>query len=108
MSLRSEFQHSGSRVFKGLQLELLDNPEADDVEPDTAGLRKIRLGDPTRGKGNRGGARVHSLWLAHRSLIYLMFVYGKNEASNLTPDQKRQLRELVAQIKRSGDKETRT
>ena len=68
----------------GLQLELLDNPEAGDVEPGTTGLRKIRLGDPTRGKGKRGGARVHYLWLPHRGRIYLMFVYGKNEASTLT------------------------
>jgi hypothetical protein len=36
-----------------------------------------------------------------------MYVYGKNEASSLTPERKRQLREVVLQIKRSGDKETR-
>ncbi len=93
--------------LRGLQLELLDNPEAGDVEPATAGLRKIRLGDPSRGKGKRGGARVHYLWLPHRGLIYLMYVYGKNEASGLTPEQKKQLRDVVVQIKRSGDKETR-
>ena len=93
--------------LRGLQLELLENPEAGDVEPGTAGLRKIRLGDPTRGKGKRGGARVHYLWLPHRGLIYLMYVYGKNEASGLTPEQKKQLREIVLQIKRTGDKETR-
>src|ERR1700736_5134066 len=92
--------------LRGLQLELLENPEAGDVEPATGGLRKIRLGDPTRGKGKRGGARGHSLWLPHRGLIYLMYVYGNNEASSLTPDQKMQLREIVLQIKRSGDKET--
>jgi hypothetical protein len=40
--------------LRGLQLELLDNPEAGDVESGTAGLRKVRLGDPTRGKGKRG------------------------------------------------------
>ena len=95
-------------ALRGLQLELLDNPEAGDVEPGTAGLRKIRLGDPTRGKGKRGGARVHYLWLPHRGRIYLMFVYGKNEASNLTADQKKQLREVVGHIKRSSDKETQT
>jgi len=65
----------------------------------TAGPRKIRLGDPTRGKGKRGGARVHYLWLPHRGRIYLLFVYGKNEASTLTADQKKKLREVVAQIK---------
>jgi hypothetical protein len=85
--------------LRGLQLELLDKPEAGDVEPGTAGLRKIRLGDPTRGKGKRGGARVYYLWLPRRGRMYLMFVYGKNEASTLTADQKRKLRSVVAQIK---------
>jgi hypothetical protein len=85
--------------LRRLQLELLDNPEAGDVEAGTAGLRKIRLGDPTRGKGKRGGARVHYLWLPHRSRIYLMFVYGKNDASTLTAGQKKTLRAVVAQIK---------
>lgn len=93
--------------LRGLQLELLENPEAGDIEPATAGLRKIRLGDPTRGKGKRGGARVHYLWLPHRGLIYLMYIYGKHEASSLTPKQKKQLRDVVGQIKRSGGKETR-
>lgn len=86
--------------LRGLQLELLDNPETGDLEPGTGGLRKIRLADPTRGKGKRGGARVHYLWLRHRSVIYLLYVYGKNEASALTPEQKKQLRDVVAQIKR--------
>ena len=36
-----------------------------------------------------------------------MYIYGKNEASGLTPEQKKQLRDVVVQIKRSGDKETR-
>ena len=85
--------------LRGLQLELLDNPEAGDVDSGTGGLRKIRLGDPTRGEGKRGGARVHYLWLPHRGRIYLMFVYGKNEASTLTTDQKKALRAVVAQIK---------
>jgi hypothetical protein len=36
-----------------------------------------------------------------------MYVYGKNEASSLTPEQKKQLREVVVQIKRRGEKGTR-
>jgi hypothetical protein len=85
-----------------LQRELLANPEAGDLEPGTGGLRKIRLADPRRGKGKRGGARVHYLWLRHKGRIYLMFVYGKNESTTLTTDQKRQLREMAAEIKRSA------
>src|SRR5437870_9324865 len=99
-SLRSGFSALGlEESLRGLQLEPLDNPEAGDVDPGTGSLRKVRLGDPTRGKGKRGGARVHYLWLPHRSRIYLMLVYGKNEASTLTNDQKKKLREVVAQIK---------
>jgi hypothetical protein len=78
---------------------LLANPEAGDVEPGTGGLRKTRVPDPARGKGKRGGARVHYLWLAHKGRIYLIFVYGKNESTKLTADQKRQLRELATKIR---------
>ena len=85
--------------LRRLQLELVENPEAGDLEPGTNGLRKMRMGDPMRGKGKRGGARVHYLWLKHKGVIYLLYVYGKNEASTLTADQKRQLRAVVAQIK---------
>jgi hypothetical protein len=82
-----------------LQEELLANPEAGDVEPGTGGLRKIRVRDPARGKGKRGGARVHYLWLKHRDLIYLIFVYGKNESEKLTAGQKRQLQQIATQIR---------
>lgn len=86
-------------AVKGLQEELLANPEAGDVEPGTGGLRKVRLADPSRGKGKRGGARVHYLWLNHKRRIYLIFVYGKNEATALSVDQKRQLREIATKIR---------
>jgi hypothetical protein len=82
-----------------LQHELLLNPEAGDVEPGTGGLRKIRMADPGRGKGKRGGARVHYLWLKHRDRIYLIFVYGKSESATLTAEQKRQLRQIATQIR---------
>jgi hypothetical protein len=82
-----------------LQHELMLNPEAGDVEPGTGGLRKIRVADPGRGKGKRGGARVHYLWLKHRDRIYLIFVYGKNESAMLTAEQKRQLRQVATQIR---------
>jgi hypothetical protein len=82
-----------------LQAELLANPEAGDVEPGTGGLRKIRIADPSRGKGKRGGARVHYLWLQHKGRIYLVFVYAKNEATTLTATQKWQLREIATKIR---------
>jgi len=85
--------------LRELQQELLANPEAGDVEPGTGGLRKIRMGDPRRAKGKRGGARIHYLWLKHKSRIYLIFVYGKSESVKLTAEQKRQLRQVAMQIR---------
>ena len=85
--------------LQGLQAELLANPEAGDVEPGTGGLRKVRIADPSRGKGKRGGARAHYLWLQHKGRIYLIFVYAKNEATTLTADQKRQLRDIATKIR---------
>jgi hypothetical protein len=35
-------------------------------------------------------------------MIYLLHMYGKNEVSGLTPNQKKQLRDIVTQIKAAG------
>ena len=86
--------------LRELQLELLGDPEAGSVDPQTGGLRKVRMADPSRGLGKRGGARVHYLWLRHRDRIYFLYVYRKHESVTLTPDQKRQLRMVVEAIKR--------
>ena len=85
--------------LRELQQELLRNPEKGALDPGTGGLRKVRMRIRATGKGKSSGARVHYLWLPHRGRIYLMFVFGKNEASTLTADQKKKLREVVARIK---------
>lgn len=86
-------------ALRELQLELLKNPEAGDIDPGTGGLRKVRMPDPSRGKGKRSGVRVHYLWLQQKRRIYLLHIYAKNEAVRLTADQKKQLHVIVQQIK---------
>ena len=86
-------------ALRRLQLELLANPEAGDVDPGTGGLRKVRIADSRHGKGTRGGGRVHYLWLTHRRLLYMLYVYAKAEVTTLTPEQKHDLRAVVASIK---------
>jgi hypothetical protein len=63
-----------------LQLELVQSPERRKVDPGTGGLRKIRMPDPTRGKGKRGGARVHYLWLPKsRDFIWCLCMERANK-----------------------------
>jgi len=83
-----------------LQGELLASPTAGDTDAGTGGLRKIRMRATRRAKGKRGGARAHYLYLAAHGVIYLLFVYGKDEQSTLSRDQKRQLKAMVESIKR--------
>ena len=85
--------------LRQLELRLEEKPTLGVVDPGTGGVRKIRMGDPGRSKGTRGGTRVHYLYLPSRSQVYLLFVYSKDERETLTARQKRQLRRIVEAIK---------
>ena len=78
-----------------LQLFLIDHPEAGKVMPGTGGFRKLRWGDETRGKGKRGGLRVIYYFLPEEHQVWLFTLYGKDEADDLTPTQKAQLRTVI-------------
>ena len=79
--------------YRALQLALLAHPDAGDVIPGTGGLRKLRWALPGRGK--RGGARVIYFWHPSSGKILRLFVYPKNERSDLTASQRQALRRIV-------------
>jgi hypothetical protein len=91
-------------ALRDLQLRIVADPTVGAVDTGTGGLRKVRMPDPGRGKGKRGGARVHYLYVPKRERVYLVFVYSKDEHDGLTPDQKRQLRSVVEKLKREAGK----
>lgn len=78
--------------YRGLQGQLMANPGLDDVMPGTGGFRKMRWADPRRGKGRRGGLRIIYFYFASEQQIWLMTLYGKDEASDLTPKEKKALK----------------
>jgi len=78
---------------RALQNHLIDHPDDGDIIAGTGGIRKIRWA--AKGKGKRGGVRIIYYWRTARNQIYLMGVYGKNEASDLTSKEKEFLRKLV-------------
>ena len=67
--------------------------------PGSGGVRKLRAADPSRRKGKRGGLRVLFLDLSDRYRTYLLYVYGKGEAEDITADERKQLRALVGILK---------
>ena len=71
--------------------------------PDTGGLRKIRWKNANKGK--RGGARIIYYFYDEKHPIYLLFAYTKNVQVDLTEQEKKAMRTLVQQLKKSFLKE---
>lgn len=82
--------------YRELQARLAENPEAGDVMPGTGGFRKIRWKDPRRGKGRRGGLRIIYFYFESQQQIWLMTLYDKSEAADLTAQQKKMLAAAIA------------
>ncbi|MGB7845217.1 MAG: hypothetical protein WBL63_06350 [Candidatus Acidiferrum sp.] len=83
---------------------MLKNPEKGDVARGLGGIRKARTSNPTRGKGKRSGYRYMHLYLKQRDHIHLLFVLDlfvldKDEQEDLTTEQRRNLRLIVAELK---------
>jgi hypothetical protein len=88
-------EYLDDEAYRTLQSQLAAHPELGDVMPGTGGFRKLRWADPRRGKGRRGGLRVIYFYFASASQIWLTTLYGKDEASDLSPKEKKALRAAV-------------
>jgi hypothetical protein len=81
--------------YRNLQTELAGNPEAGDIMPGTGGFRKMRWADIRRGKGRRGGLRIVYYHFRSDHQIWLMTIYDKDEASDLTVKEKKTLKAAI-------------
>jgi len=82
--------------FHMLQLYLLDRPDAGDIIKGSGGVRKLRWGLP--GQGKRGGVRVIYYWITKDHQILFLTAYAKNEASDLSPEAIKAMREIVKDL----------
>lgn len=82
----------GDDGYRKLQIALRENPGLGDLMPGTGGFRKIRWADTRRGKGRRGGLRVIYYHFRTDHQIWLMTLYDKDEASDLTAKEKKALK----------------
>jgi hypothetical protein len=79
--------------YRSLQLALALRPEQGALIPGSGGLRKLRWA--LREKGKRGGLRIIYYWDPAEDVIYLIYLYPKNQQANLTPDQLKILRRTI-------------
>lgn len=91
--MREYYLHDDA--YQTVQQALLAKPEAGALIPGTGGLRKLRWPDFRRGKGRRGGLRIVYLYLPRDSEIWLFTLYGKDEADDLTPEQRRTFKRAI-------------
>lgn len=68
-------------------------PKAGDLIRGTGGVRKLRWS--RGGSGKSGGVRVIYYFHSERMPLYLLTLFAKNEASNLTREEQNELGKLV-------------
>lgn len=81
--------------YRKLQNRLASDPEMGDVVPGSGGFRKMRWAHARRGKGQRGGLRIIYYYFAMDRQIWLMTLYAKDEAADLTAGEKKTLKNAV-------------
>jgi hypothetical protein len=87
----------GGDGIEAVAVYLIDHPDAGDVIPGAGGARKLRWA--AKGKGKRGGARIIYLYVMIATRIYLLRGYSKNVRTDLTADEKKDLRQIAAHLK---------
>jgi hypothetical protein len=94
--------------YRELQARLAANPELGDLMPGMGGFRKVRWADARRGKGRRGGLRVIYYHFKSDSQIWLVTLYDKNEASDLTEREKKALKTSISDELKVRARRTKT
>lgn len=80
--------------YRELQMVLALHPNTGSVIRGGGGLRKIRWS--AQGRGKRGGIRV-IYYKIEEDEIYMLFAYAKNKQEDLTMEQLKVLRTIVAE-----------
>lgn len=81
--------------FSDLQSMMMADPEAGDPIQGAGGVRKLRFADSRRGKGRRSGLRVIYYWWSGGREFWLFTLYDKDEASDLTAEQRKAIAKRV-------------
>jgi mRNA-degrading endonuclease RelE of RelBE toxin-antitoxin system len=79
--------------YRLLQQALILRPELGNIITGSGGIRKVRWSVGSSGK--RSGIRVIYYWAVAQDTILMLFIFGKNERSDLTSEQIKMLKKIV-------------
>ena len=74
------------------------NPARPAVMKGTGGLRKIRFAPPSRGRGKSGSMRVGFVQFPEFGRIYLVTLFLKKDADNLSAADRRAISSMLADL----------
>jgi hypothetical protein len=86
-------------TLEAIQADLLEDPERWPVVRGLHGARKGRVADPKSPRGKSGSYRYIYLYLPRAGRIHLLFLFGKNEQSDLSAAQTKAFGQIIARIK---------
>ncbi|HOE12185.1 MAG TPA: type II toxin-antitoxin system RelE/ParE family toxin [bacterium] len=85
--------------YAEFQRELMRGPRRGTVMRGCGGLRKVRLPNPRKQKGKKGGARIIYLDVPEAKWTLLLDIYGKEEKDDLKAAEKKVLKRLTTEFK---------
>lgn len=92
----------GPEIRLLIEAELLQRPEAGSVIPGAGGVRKLRVMNPNRGKGKRGGYRVIYLDVPEMKRIFLVTLYCKGEKTDVSQAEVRDFKRMADFLKQEA------
>lgn len=92
---RHVHEYLADSEYADLQSQLAAAPLLGKVMPGTGGFRKLRWADARRGKGRRSGLRVIYYYFPSDSQIWMVTLFDKDEATDLTPREKQALKMAI-------------
>ncbi len=81
--------------YRGLQMYLMQKPDAGDLVRGSGGVRKVRWAPDGRGKS--GGVRVIYYWKKPNHEIWMLTIYSKTERSTISGHILKKIAEAIDQ-----------
>jgi len=84
--------------LQALEAAIMRDPSRPAVIKGTGGLRKIRFAPPSRGKGKSGSMRVGFAQFPEFGRIYLVTMFLKQDADNLSAADRQAIRWALSEL----------